>query len=173
MNERFRQNRFGYLFENGSILKIDNIFLHAEVIKPALILLKNPQFSGAEEEFLKAHKHFRDGNYKESVTSANCAFESVMKIICTIKKWEYTKGARASDLKKILCHNNLFPTYLENSFDQLLAILSSGLPEVRNNEGGHEQGEEIKVVPPYIASYALHICASNIVFLIDAMEYKR
>ena len=66
--------------------------------------------------------------------------ESTMKAICAALKRDYEPKARASDLLRGLRNHGLFPDYLDNSFDQLLAVLRSGLPEVRNNEGGHGQG---------------------------------
>jgi hypothetical protein len=64
--------------------------------------------------------------------------------------------------------NRLFPDYLDTSFDQLLATLASGLPQVRNNAGGHGQGAMPRPIPAYVAAYALHLAATNIVFLVDA-----
>ena len=59
-----------------------------------------------------------------------------MKAICDAKGWEYEKGARATDLIKILKGNGLFPDFADQSFDQLIATLKSGLPVVRNRTGG-------------------------------------
>ena len=44
----------GYEFINGELIRIDNKILHQEVIKPALRLLYEEGFDGAEEEFRKA-----------------------------------------------------------------------------------------------------------------------
>jgi hypothetical protein len=71
----------------------------------------------------------------------------------------------------VLKHNHLFPEYLDNSFDQLLAVLKTGLPEVRNNEGSYGQGSVPKTVPAHVAAYAIHLAASNIVFLVESMKH--
>ena len=92
-----------------------------------------------------------------------------MKVACEVKGWTYEKGARATDLIKVLRRNGLFPDYLDNSFDQLIATLSSGLPAVRNNDGGHGQGATPRETPSFVASYALHLTATNIVFIADAL----
>ena len=65
-----------------------------------------------------------------------------MKVICDLKNWPYEKGARASDLIKVLRREGLFPEFAEQSFDQLVATLKSGLPSLRNEAGGHGQGAE-------------------------------
>jgi hypothetical protein len=167
VNYRFRQAGVGLQYESGQIVRIDSQFLHSEVVKPALAVLRDPRFKGAEEEFLEAHKQYRSGNPKDAVTGANRAFESAMKVVCDIKGWTYDKSARASDLVKLLRRNGLFPDYLDNAFDQLIATLSSGLPVVRNNDGGHGQGGVPRETPGYVAAYALHLAATNIVFLAE------
>lgn len=172
LNHRFRQALLGYQFENNQILKMDSYLLHSEVVKPALNFLTDNRFKGAENEFLSAHAHYRSGEYKDAILDANNAFESVMKSICEIKGWGYSSGARASDLIKLLQEKGLFPDYLDKSFEQLLATLKSGLPQVRNNQGGHGQGKDVQETPAYVASYALHLAATKIVFLVSALKAK-
>jgi hypothetical protein len=168
VNARLREAGAGYEYSNGEIIRVDSRLLHAEVVRPALSLLRDPRFKGPEDEFL--HAHYRNGNAKEAVTAANSAFESTMKAICDIKGWAHPAGSRASDLVKVLRRNGLFPDYLDNAFDQLVATLASGLPQVRNNDGGHGQGAAPKQTPDYVASYALHLCAANIVLLVEAAQ---
>jgi hypothetical protein len=172
LNTRFRQAGFGYQFEAGQIIRVDSQFLHAEVVKPALSLLADPRFAGAQEEFLSAHAHYRAGEYEDAILDANRAFESTMKAVCDIRGegWEYSKGARASDLVKIIRRNGLLPDYLDQSFDQLIATLQSGLPRVRNEVGGHGQGATPRETPSYVAGYALHLAAANIVLLVEALK---
>ena len=67
---------------------------------------------------------------KDAVTNANNAFESTLKTICKQRKWQYPQGATASNLLNIVRENGLLPNYLDNSFDQLVATLKSGLPKV-------------------------------------------
>lgn len=98
------------------------------------------------------------------------ALESTLKSIFDEKKWTYNKGSRISDLVKIAKNNNLFPDYLDNSFDQLCATLQSGLPKIRDNDASHGQGAKAKIVPDYVAAYAIHLAASKIVFLVGASQ---
>lgn len=170
LNHRLRRGGVGYQFEGGVIIRLDSEYIHTEVVKKALSLLHTEQFSGVEEEFLSAHKHYRDGDYKDAIVDAGAAFESTLKTICDRQRWEYDSKARVSDLLKVVRNKGLFPNYLDNSFDQLLAILKTGLPEVRNNEGSHGQGSTPKQAPGHIAAYALHLAATNIVFLVECMN---
>lgn len=168
VNHRFRQAAVGYQFESGELMRVDSMLVHEEVVKPALSLLSDPQFAGAQQEFLKAHTFYRDGSYKDAIHWANKAFESTMKAACEKKGWPVPSGARASDLAKILKREGLWPSYLDNALDQLIASLASGLPQLRNHEGGHGDGASPKVIPGYLAAYALHLAASNIVLICNA-----
>ena len=55
LNQRFREHGVGYQLSGGQIIRVDNEFVHAEVIKPALALLSDNVFAAANEEFLSAH----------------------------------------------------------------------------------------------------------------------
>jgi hypothetical protein len=78
LNHRFLEDGFGYQFENNKIIRIDSRLIHAEVVKPALVLLSAAEYSGPQQEFLKAHEHYRSGGYKEALNECLKAFESVM-----------------------------------------------------------------------------------------------
>ncbi|HEV2545753.1 MAG TPA: hypothetical protein VGU20_00290 [Stellaceae bacterium] len=82
INDRFRENAFGYEFRNGEIIRIDDQYVHAQVVRPALALLAEPGFEKANEEFMTAHRHYREGKAKDAVVAANRAFESTLKAIC-------------------------------------------------------------------------------------------
>jgi hypothetical protein len=170
LNERFRRAGFGYRYESGKIVRIDSEHLHQEATRPALVLLSDPRFSGAEEEFRAAHDHYKAGEFKDCAVDALNALESTMKAICDAKGWTYDKGARATDLQKVLRKENLFPEFTDQSFEQLVATLKSGLPTLRNNSGGHGQGATPVEVPGYVAAYALNLAASKIRFLVEAFK---
>ena len=53
-------------------------------------------------------------------------------------------------------------------------MLKTGLPGVRNNAGGHGEAPDARAVPPpYIASYALYMTATNILMVMDAMKGRK
>ena len=168
LNERFRRAGVGYAFEEGRIFRVDSELIHSEVVKPALRYLHHPGFDGPRQEFLNAHAHYRAGETKDAITDANNAFESTLKCICDQRRWEYSPGARASDLLNVVRTHELLPTYLDKSFDQLVATLKSGLPKVRSEEGAHGQGSVPHETPQYVAAYALHLAAAKILFLVEA-----
>ena len=172
INARFRESAFGYEFRNGEIIRIDEQFLHAEVVRPALALLAAPGFEKANEDFMAAHRHYREGNSKDAIVAANRAFESTLKAICAARKWAYDRGARASDLVTLVRTKGLFPHYLGAGMDTYIALLKTGLPGVRNEAGGHGDDPGAPAVPSYVASYAIHLTATTIVLLMNAHNNK-
>lgn len=170
INYRFRRAGAGYQLVGTEMVRTDSQFLHAEAVKPALSLLSQPGYEGPQQEFLDAHKHFKDGSYREAIGDASNAFESTMKAVCERKRWTYPANPRASDLIKVLKQKGLFPDYLDRSFDQLIATLGSGLPQVRDASAAHGQGSTVVKVPEYVAAYALHLAASKIVLIVSAAE---
>lgn len=172
LNFRFRVASVGYQYESGEILRLDSQYIHDEVVRPTLLLLTAPGFEGPQREFLEAHRHYRWGDNKDAVHWANKAFESTMKAVCDQLGWSFDAGARASDLIKILRKNHLWPDFLDGSFDQLIATLSSGLPQLRNNAGGHGEGAKATNTPGHIAAYALHLAAAKILLIAEAAQSK-
>lgn len=168
LNYRFREHGVGYHYESGQIIRIDSQIIHTEAVKPVLHLLSDSRFQGANEEFLKAHEHYRHGRYKECLVDCLKAFESTMKTICDSQGWNYQPTDTAKKLIDICFQNNLIPTYLQTQFTSLKSNLESGVPTVRNKNGGHGQGSQPLTVPQYFAAYQLHMTATTILFLLEA-----
>ena len=171
LNHRFREHGIGYQYQGGQIISVESLYLYTETVQPAIRLLYDLHFEGAVEEFMGAHKHFREGNNKEAIVSAENAFESTMKAICDQRGWAYeTEKATATNLLDLIFQHGLIPTEMQSHFTALRSTLASGLPTVRNRggRGGHGQGIEVVDVPDYLASYCLHLAATNIVLLTEA-----
>jgi hypothetical protein len=110
LNQRFLEHGVGYQYESGEIIRVDSKLVHAEVVKPALGVLTNPIYSGANEEYLSAHQHYRDGKYKECLNDCLKSFESTMKAICSKRGWTYDKDKdTAKKLIDICFDNGLVP----------------------------------------------------------------
>ena len=173
LNQRFREHGVGYQYESGQIIRIDSQLLHTEVVRPALQMLSASTYEGANEEFLSAHAHYRKGRYKECLNDSLNAFESCLKAICKKRGWAYTEKDTARRLIAIVFDEGLIPDFMQSHFSALRSVLESGVPTVRNRLGGHGQGPEKIIVPEYIAVYALHLTASNIVLLARAERSYR
>ncbi len=170
INGRFKEHGIGYEYINGEIIKVDTELVHAEAVKPALSLLQNPSYKGAQEEFLKAHSHYRQGNNKDALTNALKALESTLKTICDKKGWKYDKKDAASKLIQVCFDNGLIDIFWQSHFSALISTLKTGVPTARNKLGGHGQGKTPTTVPDYLAAYVLHMTASAIVFLVKAEQ---
>lgn len=168
LNNRFKEHGIGFQFIENEIIRVDSELLHVEAVKPALKLLNESKFSGAQQEFLSAYEHYRHGKNKESLNDCLKAFESTMKAICDKRNWSYQKGATAKTLIQICFDNNLVPSFWQLQFGSLRSLLESSIPTGRNNLSGHGQGASPTAVPDYLVAYMLHMTASTLVFLITA-----
>jgi hypothetical protein len=168
INDRFREHGFGYQFENGHIIRVDEQFVHSEIVKPALALLGAPGFEKANEDFLTAHRHYRAGEIKDAIVAANRAFESTLKAIAKQNAWTYPDGARAGELVTALRNRGLFPQYLDDGLNTYIALLKTGLPGIRNNAGGHGAAPDTAAVENYMGAYAIHLTAANILLAVTA-----
>jgi hypothetical protein len=168
LNFRFREAGVGYQFESGQIIRVDSRYIHAEAVKPALVLLSDPRFKGPHEEFLHAHELNRTAKpndhkkLEDAIAGALKALESTLKVICDLSKWPYPPNATAIPLIKLVIEKGLIPPLLQSSIE--------GLATLRNKVGGHGQGGELRTIPSHLAAYALHLAAANIVMLVEAFK---
>ena len=170
LNQRFREHGVGYQYENGQIIRIDSEFIHVEAVKPALQLLSNPTYKGAQEEFLKAHEHYRHSRYDAALTDCLKAFESIMKIIIHKRSWVCDKNATSKKLIDCCLANELIPKFWTDHFNSLSNMLTSSIGTPRNKLSSHGKGNDDIEVPEHLIQYVLHMTASTIVFLIKADE---
>ncbi|MEL0620032.1 STM4504/CBY_0614 family protein [Psychrobacter proteolyticus] len=170
LNQRFREHGVGYQYESDQIVRVDSEFIHAEAVKPALQLLSNPMYKGAQEEFLKAHEHYRHSRYDAALTDCLKSFESTMKIIIHKRSWVCDKNATSKRLVDCCLANELIPKFWTDQFNSLSNILTSSIGTPRNKLSGHGKGNDEIEVPEHLIQYVLHMTASTIVFLIKAEE---
>jgi hypothetical protein len=131
-------------------------------------LLNTKGFEGPAEEFRVAFEHYTHKRYKEAIAEASKAFESTMKAICAARGWTHPPNATAKPLIDVIFSKGLIPTELLSHFTGLRSAMESGLPTLANSTSRHGQGAVTKTVPAHFAAYALHLTASNIVFLVEA-----
>lgn len=168
LNVRFKEHSVGFQFSGGQIVRIDSEYVHSEATKPAIRLLYEKRYAGAQQEFLSAHRHYQKGDTKEALNDCLKALESVMKAICDKRKWSYPKNATASALIEVCLKNELIPVFWQSQYSALRTLLESSVPTGRNKLSGHGQGTAPVAVPDHVAAYMLHMTASAIVFLAEA-----
>lgn len=168
LNARFKEHGIGFQFVEGEIIRVDSELLHSEAVKPALMLLNEKNYQGAQQEFLSAYEHYRHGKYKEALNDCLKAFESTMKAICDKRKWSYQPNATSKALIQVCFDNDLVPAFWQQQLGSLRSMLESSIPTGRNKLSGHGQGTTPTAVPDYLVAYMLHMTASTLVFLTTA-----
>jgi AbiJ N-terminal domain 4 len=169
LNARFKEHSVGYFYSDGTIGRVDSELVHAEVVKPALVVLRQKSFASAQSEFLAAHEHYRVGKNSEALVECYKAFESTMKIICTNRKWAFDKTKGAADLVRVCLDNGLIPAYWQSYFGGLRSVLESAIPTPRNRQAGHGAGvQPVQKPPDELIAYILHVTAATILFLTEA-----
>ena len=116
LNQRFCEHSIGYQYAAGQIIEVNSQYLHSETVEPAITLLHDAGFEGAMQEFMAAHKCYRERNYKDAIVNASNAFESTMRTICDNRGWAYRQNATSSKLIEILFSYNLIPTEMTSHF---------------------------------------------------------
>lgn len=172
LNKRFRLHDlgFGYVGIPGRIIRVDSQYIHAAAVEPAIAHLAAKGWDGPLDEFMEAHKHYRHGNNKASINDALKSFESTMKAILDERGWQYDSKWSAQRLIDALFGNGLVPSELSSHFTGVRSTLESGVPTLRNRKSSHGQGSAVANVPEHLAAFALHLTASNIVFLLAAND---
>lgn len=173
LNYRFKQHGLGYEYVNAKLVRKDTEYIHMAAIKPALHLLFDTRFEGAESEFVMALEYLHEGKNKDAIHNALKSFESTMKAICDDMGFPYSKEKDcAKALITILEQNHFYPAYMSNHLSSLRVTLESGLPTVRNKASGHGQGKMEIEIPTEFAEYAINLAAVNIVFLVNILKRK-
>ena len=171
LNSRFMESGIGYQFQSGELIRVDSHYIHSEAVKPVLYILgSDKKYIGANDEFLSAHEHYRHKRYKECLNDCLKSFESLMKAIHEKHSWPYSQNDTAKKLIDSCLANKLVPEYLQTQFSSVRSLLESGIPTVRNKKGGHGQGSAVSTVPEHLASYTLHLTATNLLFLAKCEE---
>jgi hypothetical protein len=167
LNYRFKEHAVGYQYEASQLIRLDHTYTHANIARPTIALLVRAKFKGANEEYMKAHEHYRHGRNKECLTECLKAFESIMKIICLEKGWAFQNTDTSKRLIQICLQNGLVPSFAQSQFASLISLLESGIPTIRNKLGGHGQGQVPQRVDDEITRYALNLTGTNIIFLVE------
>jgi hypothetical protein len=140
------------------VIRKDNQVIYDTAIKPVLQLLSHPNFKTANLEYLESLDDYRKGDWGDSLTKCCSAFESVMKIICEKKKWNYSQSDTAGPLIKAIISN----VKLEQHFEQPLVFIAT----LRNKYSkSHGAGIQPRKVTQSIALLGLNLTASAILFL--------
>ncbi|MDU1823969.1 DUF7014 domain-containing protein [Clostridium sp.] len=160
--EYWREEGRGKVLESTTYPKIickEDIFINSELIEPAIELLMDDRFKNANNEFLEGLEHYKHKRYKESIASCCCALESVMKIISSINKWQYSDNATGLPLIKNIIEKSQSPNWYEGIISPTLTL--------RNKLGPHGKGTNEIIPTKAQAQLQINLVASQVIFLIE------
>lgn len=171
LNERFREEQCPFRVNPDylRIVRVDCEVLETDNVQPALVLLREHQHVGAEQEMFEALQHRRFGRNKDANVSALRALESTMKSILDRRGIEYDRNrATCSKLVNHIVKGGLLPGFSQNVITKLEALLKTAAPTVRNKLGGHGQGSEIRDAEDHLTEFAIHSACAAVVLLLRA-----
>ena len=96
-----------------------------------------------------------------------------MKIICHEKGLEVQRSGSGEDANQHRAHERPCTAVVPDAVPWSRQVLESGTPTTRNKMGGHGMGVQTRVVPSYMAAYALQTAAANITLMVSAFEAAR
>jgi len=173
VREQVREIATEYPFAGREVTRVNTVaypkvimreseIIHAQAVAPALELLTRPHFKHANAEYLAAQEDYRRGDFRDCLTKAASAFESVLKVCFHRKRLRYNDKDTAQALITILMKNSSLEPYFET---QLLIVAT-----LRNRlSSSHGAGTVAKNVPRHLARYALNATAAAILLVTDEM----
>ena len=168
INLRMKAIGLGYEFLNGFLIRINSKEVHNEIIKPSLSLLSSdPIYKGSDDEYREAFSFYKGAKYEQVLTECNKAIESCLVAIIEKRGWglpsKLTMGPLVSKCKS----KGLFKSYTENHLNNIPSMVGS-VSRIRDEDSGHGKGTKEREIPKELASYVLHLTATNIIFLIES-----
>jgi hypothetical protein len=159
INTIFREEGVGYRRVGDRLVRFDTELTHHEAIVPALQVLATGRYGEARAEFDDAVAAFGRGRWRDVLTHANAAFESVLKIVTG------EKGDAGDLIKAAKNTTGLIPNYLGGSVDSFAGLMH-GLPAARGQQGSaHGLADSPVQADEHLARLMLTVAASLIVFL--------
>lgn len=148
------------------VIRLDEQVPHSEAIRPALTALSAPHFKQANDEFRKALRHYRDGEFADCLTACGSALESTLKVICERNEWSFDANATLQPLIDTVVGKCELTPFFKTS----LGVVG----QLRNQWGdAHGRGSDAQPVPRHIAQYGLTSSAAAIILLITVTEADR
>lgn len=159
LNTLLADEQLGFEMRDGKVEKVGSGFLDAQ-IQEARVLLKGPEFEGADQHFekaLKASNARPDPDVENCVKDAIAALESVGRVILGDDKILLDAAIKELTRRKVI----------PKPLDQVLAKLNA----YRGNEPGVAHGAvDLSAVTPAEADFVLATAAAAIIYLVEKRE---
>lgn len=169
LNQRMLENGFGYQFEKGTLIRIDSLPMHKNVVKPTLELLQDSRFENANVEYRQAFDDYNHRRYEGMFVNLCKSVESTIKIICDINSFGLSDFHSLKPLISRLIKNNFLPQYNEKPIEGLDNMLRT-IGNIRNENGGHGAGVEKRKIDQSLITYAMHSTTATLLFLLQRQK---
>ena len=146
------------------VVRVDDNVAHTEAILPALSVLADIDYGGANDEFRNALDDYRKGDTADCVAKCGSAFESVLKVLCQKNRigFDPNKDTTGRLLDKLLPRSTLDAA----TFKEPLIAVARMRNRLSSSHGG---GSAVRVVDRHVAQYALTSTAAAIVLCVHDM----
>jgi hypothetical protein len=149
---------------SGRFFQIDQAFFYEEIVQRGEDLLCERGFEGAHNEFREAREDLSDGETKDVIFKAFKSFESTLK---TVMK---QNNGDVADLLRLFREAGFLDDIPDDKSKAIIKVLGS-LAILRNELGGHGQGNTVVDVPRSYADLAVHLAGSFNQFILN--QYLR
>jgi hypothetical protein len=158
-NEICEEEGIGYRWSEGELVRFDSSATHELAVEPAMVLLADPRYSNADAEFRRALECYRSGDWRDAITNANAAFESVLKL--ATGRPNDTAGSLITEARR----QGLIPAYTEGAAEGLGKLMNL-VPAVRGQQGSsHGLGDREAEADEALAQLVVSAAAAFIVFV--------
>lgn len=161
LNQILSEEEAPWRMLDGEMVLLDETFARSELAARADLSIRRAGFSGVSAELRRARNHLADGDGRGAVHRAGSALESVMMALLDVDR------AKAAKLMQDLNRNGYFDGLPKELRERFLKQVLGALPWMRNELGGHGQGEMPVEVPLPYAQLATDLAASFCHFLIE------
>ena len=101
-----------------TVIRRDHQLAHQEITEPGLLVFADKRLRVANQEMLGAHSALRAGDSEKAITLSGSAFESLLKTVCSIKRWEFDPDRDTCAKLVTICRKNgLFPPFYTSVFE--------------------------------------------------------
>ena len=152
---------------DGRFFQIDAEFFQEEIVQKGEDMLRERGFEGAHDEFREAREDLSDGQTKDVILKAFKSFESTLKTVLDKHNGDVT------ELLLLFRKSGYMDDIPAAQAKAVCAKVLASISVLRNELGGHGQGNAIIEVPRPYALLALHLSGSLNQFVMGQYLSKR
>lgn len=165
VNEAMVAFECSWRLADGRFFQVDAEFLHDELVQKGEDVLRETGLEGAHDEFREAREDLSDGQTKDAILKAFKSFESTLKTVLD------KQNGDVSELLRLFREAGFMDDIPDAPAKALCKQVLASLATLRNELGGHGQGNAVLDVPRPYALLALHLAGGLNQFIVD--QYLR